>query len=225
VEATRELMDVQQMAGWVGRQGEEGYPGAIARLTPAQVRQLGRDYLARTAPLRRLGRPWFIDKAPWNWLHVGLIALMLPAARIVDVRRHPMACCFSAYRQHFAGGFDFAYDLAELGRYYADYVDLTAHFDRVAPGRVTRVIYEDLVADTEGKVRRLLEALGLPFDPACLRFFENRRPVATPSSEQVRQPVFADAVDEWRKFEAWLGPLRAALGPVLESYPAPPPGS
>jgi tetratricopeptide (TPR) repeat protein len=224
VEGTRELMDVQQMADWIGsRPG--GYPAAIASLAPAAIRQLGHDYLARTRPLRRLGRPYFIDKAPWNWLHVGLIALMLPNARIIDVRRHPLGCCVSAYKQHFAGGFDFAYDLADLGRYYADYVDLMAHFDRVAPGRVCRVIYEELVADTEGQVRRLLDGLGLPFDPAVLRFFENRRAVATPSSEQVRRPVFADAVDHWRNFEPWLDALKRALGPVLVAYPAPPPGA
>jgi tetratricopeptide (TPR) repeat protein len=222
VEGTRELMDVQQMADWIARQ-PSGYPEAITRLAPAQIRQLGHDYLARTRPLRRLGRPIFIDKAPWNWMHVGLIALMLSNARIVDVRRHPLGCCFSAYKQHFAGGFDFAYDLADVGRYYADYVDLMAHFDRVAPGRVRRVVYEDLVADTEGEVHRLLDALGLPFEPACLRFFENRRAVATPSSEQVRRPVFTDAVDHWRHFEPWLQPLKEALGAVLAAYPAPPP--
>jgi tetratricopeptide (TPR) repeat protein len=224
VEGTRELMDMQQMADWIaGRPG--GYPEAIAGLPRAAIRQLGRDYLARTRPLRRLGRPYFIDKAPWNWAHVGLIGLMLPNARILDVRRHPLGCCLSAYKQHFAGGFDFAYDLADLGRYYADYVGLMAHFDSVAPGRVRRVIYEDLVADTEGEVRRLLDALGLPFDPAVLRFFENRRAVATPSSEQVRQPVFADAVEHWRYFEPWLQPLKDALGPVLEAYAAPPPAA
>jgi hypothetical protein len=156
-------------------------------------------------------------------MHVGLIRLMLPNAKIVDVRRHPLGCCLSAYKQHFAGGFDFAYDLADLGRYYADYVDLMAHFDAAQPGAVHRVIYEDLVADTEGEVRRLLDYLGLPFDPATLRFFENRRAVATPSSEQVRRPIFTDAVDQWRNFEPWLGPLKDALGPVLDAYPAAPP--
>jgi hypothetical protein len=147
---------------------------------------------------------------------------MAPNAKIVDVRRHPLGCCVSAFKQHFAGGFDFAFDVADLGRYYADYADLMAHFDAAAPGAVHRVIYEHLVADTEDEVRRLLDYLGLPFDPACLRFFETQRPVATPSSEQVRQPIFTDAVDSWRRFEPWLDPLKAALGPVLASYPAAP---
>ncbi|HXQ14723.1 MAG TPA: sulfotransferase [Caulobacteraceae bacterium] len=223
VEGTRELMDIQAMADWTARLAPDlPHPASLAALPRAVFDQLGHDYLARTRVQRRLGRARFIDKAPWNFQHVGLIRLMLPNARIVDVRRHPLACCVSAFRQHFAGGFDFAYDLGDLGRYYADYVDLMAHFDAVLPGQVTRVIYEDLVADTEGQVRRLLEALGLPFDPVCLRFFENPRAVATPSSEQVRRPIYADGVDSWRRFESWLDPLKAALGPVLDAYPSPP---
>jgi len=222
VEATRELMDVQRMADWVAAQGPAPYPAPLAGLPRAAIRQLGRDYLERTRPLRRLGRDRFIDKAPWNWLYVGLIRLMLPNARIVDVRRHPLGCGLSVFKQHFAGGFDFAYDLADIGRYYADYVDLMAHFDAVSPGSVVRVIYEELVADTEAQVRALLDRLGLPFDPATLRFFENRRAVATPSSEQVRRPIFADGVDHWRRFEPWLAPLKAALGPALDAYPSAP---
>ena len=223
VEGTRELMDVQAMADWTAAQApDRPYPAPLADLPRAAFAQLGHDYLARTRHQRRRGRARFIDKAPWNFQHIGLIRLMLPNARIVDVRRHPLGCCVSAFRQHFAGGFDFAYDLADLGRYYADYVELMAHYDAVLPGHVTRVIYERLVEDTEGEVRRLLDALGLPFDPACLRFFENRRAVATPSSEQVRRPIYAEGVDSWRRFEPWLDPLKAALGPVLDAYPAPP---
>ena len=218
VEGTRELLDIQGIADWLAR-SQAGYPDALAALSLEQTRSLGEGYLAATRSHRRLGRPRFTDKAPWNALHAGLIALILPGAKIVDVRRHPLGCCVSAFRQHFDQGFDFTYDLADLGRYYADYADLMAHFDIVAPGLVHRVVYEDLVADTEGQVRRLLDYLGLPFDPACLRFFANPRAVATPSSEQVRRPVFTDAVDHWRRFEPWLGPLKAALGPVLTAYP------
>jgi tetratricopeptide (TPR) repeat protein len=223
VEATRELMDVQAMADWVAAQAPGSpYPIPLASLPREAFAQLGDDYLERTRPLRRLGRARFIDKAPWNFQHLGLIRLMLPNARIVDVRRHPLGACVSAFRQHFAGGHHFAYDLGDLGRYYADYAQLMAHYDEVLPGYVIRVAYEALVEDTEGEVRRLLSALGLPFDPACLRFFDNPRAVATPSSEQVRRPIFADGVDGWRRYEPWLGPLKAALGPVLDAYASPP---
>ncbi len=223
VEGTRELPDIQAMADWAAAQAPGApYPAPLANLPREAFAQLGQDYLARTRHQRRLGRARFIDKAPRNFQHIGLIRLMLPNARIIDVRRHPLGCCVSAFRQHFAGGFAFAYDLTDLGRYYADYVALMAHYDAVLPGHVTRVVYEELVEDTEGEVRRLLDALGLPFDAACLRFFENRRAVATPSSEQVRRPIYAEGVDSWRRFEPWLGPLKSALGPVLDAYPAPP---
>jgi tetratricopeptide (TPR) repeat protein len=221
IEATGELMDVQAMADWAAQRSSAGYPAALASLSHDEVAALGWDYLARTRPRRRLGRPRFIDKAPWNWTHLGLIRLMLPAARIVDVRRHPLACGFSVYRQHFAAGSDFAYDLAEIGRYYADYVALMAHVDAVQPGAVHRVVYERLVEDTETEVRRLLAYLGLPFHPACLRFHETRRAIATPSGEQVRRPIFIEALDEWRRFEAELAPLKAALGPALFAYADP----
>ena len=218
IEGTRELPDIQLMADWAAAQGPGGYPQTLAGLPHTAFSQLGRDYLARTAPRRRLGRPRFIDKAPWNALHLGLIHLILPNAKIIDVRRHPMACGFSIFTQHFAAGFDFAYDLADIGRYYADYADLMAHLDAVRPGLVHRVIYEKLVADTEGEVRRLLAYLGLPFDPAVLRFFETERAIVTPSSQQVRRPVYASAVEHWRRFEPWLGPMKIALGPVLATW-------
>jgi tetratricopeptide (TPR) repeat protein len=220
IEGTRELMDIQSMADWAGAQGTD-YPSALAGLPRAAIATLGRDYLARTRPHRRLGRPCFTDKAPWNFLHVGLIRLILPNAKIVDVRRHPLGCGLSAFKQHFAGGFDFTHDLTDLGRYYADYVALMAHHDAVLPGHVHRLLYEDLVADTETEVRRLLDYLGLPFDPETLRFFDNPRAVATPSSEQVRRPIFTEGLEQWRRFEPWLGPLKEALGPVLDAYPSP----
>ena len=227
IEGTRELGDIQVIADWVGGPlvagRRAGYPDQIGSLPPEVCAKLGRDYLEWTRMQRKLGRPRFTDKAPWNFLHTGLIHLVLPNAKIIDVRRHPLGCGLSAFKQHFGQGFDFSYDLADLGRYYADYVDLMAHFDAVAPGRVHRVIYEQLVGDTEAEVRRLLDYLALPFDAACLRFFENTRAVATPSSEQVRRPIFTEATDHWRYFEPWLGPLKAALGPVLDAYPSAPP--
>jgi predicted Zn-dependent protease len=221
VEGTRELQEIQLIGDWVAMQGGN-YPDPAAGLSRERCAELGQNFLDWTAVQRRLGRPRFTDKAPWNVLHTGLIHLILPNARIVDVRRHPMACGLSIYRQHFVQGWDFSYDLGDIGRYYADYVALMAHFDAVLPGRVQRVIYEDLVADPEAAVRALLAGLGLPFDPACLRFFENRRPVATPSSEQVRRPIFTDANDAWRALETELAPLRTALGPVLDAYPSAP---
>ncbi|HEY2483104.1 MAG TPA: sulfotransferase, partial [Caulobacteraceae bacterium] len=217
VEGAGELQEMAVMTA-----GVPGYPDSLAAAPQDTFLNLGHDYLRRARAHLKLERPRFTDKTPANCFHAGLILLALPNARIVDVRRHPLACCVSNFRQHFAGGFVSAYDLSDLGRYYADYVDLMAHFDAVAPDRVHRVIYENLVADTETEVRRLLAYLDLPFEPACLRFFENPRPVDTPSSEQVRQPIFTDGLDQWRNFEPWLDPLKAALGPVLEAYPAAP---
>jgi tetratricopeptide (TPR) repeat protein len=221
IEATSELMDVQAMAEWAAQKSSAGYPAALASLSRDEVAALGRDFLAGARPRRRLDRPRFIDKAPWNWTHLGLIRLMLPAARIVDVRRHPLACGFSVFRQHFAAGSDFAYGLADIGRYYADYVALMAHVDAAQPGAVHRVVYERLVEDTEAEVRRLLDFLALPFDPACLRFHATQRAIATPSGEQVRRPIFTEGLDEWRRFETELAPLKAALGPALAAYPDP----
>jgi hypothetical protein len=195
--------------------GREPYPALLGQLTPAECRALGERYLAETRVQRRTRRPFFIDKMPNNFAYVGLVQLMLPNARIIDARRHPLACCFSVFKQHFARGQQFAYDLTDLGRYYRDYVALMSHFDQVLPGRVHRVIYEQLVENTEAEVRRLLEYCGLPF-------YETERAVRTASSEQVRQPIFKSALEHWRNFEPWLGPLKSALGPVLQTYPAVP---
>ncbi|MGH6910566.1 MAG: sulfotransferase family protein, partial [Phenylobacterium sp.] len=148
------------------------------------------------------------------------IQLILPQARIIDVRRHPLGSGFSAFKQHFAQGQPFSYDLADLGRYYRDYVELMAHFDAVLPGRICRVVYEDLVEETEREVRRLLEYCGLPFEAACLKFHENHRAVRTVSSEQVRRPIFREGLEQWRAYEPWLAPLKQALGPALETWRA-----
>ena len=226
VEGTQELPDIIAMARQLGGRARKSsggvYPDMLAGLGADELRALGEEYLMRAQPHRKLGRPFFIDKMPNNWAHVGLICLILPNAKIVDARRHPLGCGFSGFKQHFARGQGFTYDLTDIGRYYADYVALMAHFDEVLPGRVHRVIYEEMVADPEGQTRALLAHCGLPFEEACLRFYENDRAVRTASSEQVRRPIFTDAADHWRNYEPWLGPLKVALGPVLESYPNPP---
>ncbi|MDP3854410.1 tetratricopeptide repeat-containing sulfotransferase family protein [Phenylobacterium sp.] len=221
VEGTQELPDIIAMARRLGGP-DKAYPENLADLDAAQVRELGEEFLARTQVHRKLGRPFFIDKMPNNFAHAGLIALILPNARIIDARRHPLGCCFSGFKQHFARGQAFSYSLSDIGRYYADYVALMAHFDAILPGRIHRVIYEEMVADPEAQVRRLLDYCGLPFEDGCLRFYENDRAVRTASSEQVRRPIFADATDHWRNYEPWLGPLKAELGAVLEAYPAAP---
>jgi hypothetical protein len=212
-----ELPDIGHLARDLDRP-EVRYPLALADLSPADFTALGEAFLARTQVHRKFGRPFFVDKMPNNFQHLGLIALALPGARSVDVRRHPLGCGFSAFKQHFAQGQAFSYDLTDLGRYYADYVELMRHMDAVLPGRVHRVIYEDLVADTEGEVRRLLDHCGLPFEAACLEFHRNDRAVRTVSSEQVRRPIFRDGVDLWPRFEPWLDPLKAALGDTLVDW-------
>ncbi len=224
VEGTMELPEIISMTRMLRRRAGKGaqvtYYDALETLDAADLRELGEGYIAHTRIQRKTSAPHFIDKMPNNFMHVGLIHLVLPNARIVDARRHPMACCFSCFKQHFARGQNFTYSLEDLGRYYRDYVALMAHFDQVLPGRVQRVDYERMVDDTDGEVRRLLDYCGLPFDPACLRFFDNDRPVRTASSEQVRQPIYRDGLEQWRRYEPWLGPLKTALGPVLDGYPA-----
>ena len=226
VEGTMELPDLPQiareLAGRDEREGESPFIEAVAALEPAQLRGLGERYLATTRDYRKTAAPFFIDKMPNNWLYVGLIQLILPNSKIIDARRHPLGCCFSAFKQHFARGQNFSYDLADIGRYYRDYVELMAHIDEVLPGRVHRVFYEATIEQTEEEVRRLLDYCGLPFEEKCLRFYENDRAVRTASSEQVRRPIFRDGLEHWRHFEPWLGPLKEALGSVLESYPAVP---
>ena len=223
VEGTMELPDllglVRELSGRTRRSEPSKYPDALAELEPEALRALGERYLAQTRIQRKTDRPFFIDKMPNNWAHVGLIHLILPNARIVDTRRHPLSCCFSAFKQHFARGQGFTYSLEDVGRYYRDYAALMAHFDSVLPGRVHRVLYERMVEDTETEIRRLLAHCGLEYDERCLHFYENDRAVRTASSEQVRSPIFRDAVDHWRHYEPWLGPLRQALGPALDGYP------
>jgi hypothetical protein len=221
-----ELPDIPQIAHELAGQGEGNHEArffdALATLTGEELRGLGERYLASTRVHRKTQAPFFIDKMPNNCLYVGLIQLILPNAKIIDARRHPLGCGFSVFKQHFARGQHFSYALEDIGRYYRDYVELMAHMDAVLPGRIHRVFYESMVEDTQAEVRRLLDYCGLPFEEGCLRFYENERAVRTASSEQVRQPIFRESMDHWRHYEPWLSPLKEALGPVLERYPAVP---
>jgi hypothetical protein len=198
------------------------YAQVLAGKNEEDYLRLGEEYIERTRVHRKTDRPFFIDKMPNNFLHVGMIHLLLPNAKIIDARRHPLGCCFSNFKQYYARGQNFSYSLSDVGDFYRDYVELMAHYDEVLPGRVHRVIYEETVEDTETEVRKLLDFCGLDFEPACLRFYENQRPVRTASSEQVRQPIYREGVEQWRHYEDWLGPLKTALGEVLDTYPEAP---
>lgn len=222
VDGTLELADIPRMVtelqGPRPDPAHPRYPAVLAELAAQDFLELGARYIEATRIYRRGGRPYFIDKMPNNFRHVGLIHLALPNARIIDVRREPLACCVSNFKQLFAGGQDFTYSLEDLGRYYRTYLELMSHWDRVLPGRVLRVRYEDVVADLEGSVRRLLEFCELEFEPACVEFHQTRRNIGTPSSEQVRQPIFRSGLEQWRHYEPWLGPLKDALGDALTRY-------
>jgi tetratricopeptide (TPR) repeat protein len=223
VEGTMELTDILAMAGNLAGKRKKSdapkYPGVLATLSAETCRELGESYIRETRIQRKTAKPLFIDKMPNNFLHIGLIQLVLPNAKIIDARRHPIACCFSAFKQQFADGHRYAYSLEDVGRFYRDYVELMDHFDRVIPGKVHRVIYENMIEDTETEVRRLLSYCGLSFEAACLRFYENDRPVRTPSSQQVRRPIYREGVEHWRHYESWLGPLKEALREVVDLYP------
>jgi tetratricopeptide (TPR) repeat protein len=217
VEGTSELPDIPAIASGIGN-----YPADSVGLSTQARREAGQEYLRRSGVQRRTERPYFIDKLPNNWAFAPFIHFILPNAKIIDARRHPLSCCFSNFRQHFARGQDFTYDLADLGRYYSSYVRLMAHVDALLPGRVHRVIYERMVDDTEAEVRALLDYCGLEFEPACVEFYKTERAVRTPSAEQVRQPIYRTATEEWLPYEPFLGPLKTALGPVLDAYPGAP---
>jgi len=221
VEGTQELADVPRLvAGLQGRDWDPEdphYPAVLAQLSAGEFRRLGGQYLSDTR-IYRTGRAHFIDKMPNNFRHVGLIHLMLPQARIIDVRREPMACCFGNLKQLFAKGQEFSYSIEDIARYYRTYLELMRHWDTVLPGRVLRVHYEDLVDDLEGGVRRLLQHCELEFEPACVEFHRTERSVRTASSEQVRQPLYREGLDQWRRYEPWLTPLREALGDAITSY-------
>lgn len=220
VEGASELPYIGDMVRELKRDGKaERYPNMLGAFSRECVQRLGEQYLAQASMHRRLKRAFLTDKKPANFWHIGLINLILPNARIIDVRRHPAACSFSNFKQFFSHR---NLRLSELGLYYRDYVELMAHFDMVLPGRIHRVIYENLVADPEAEVKRLLEFLDLPFEDACLRFYETKRSVLTPSSEQVRRPISAESMDRWRQYQPWLKPLIESLGSVLDCYPTVP---
>ena len=198
----------------------DGYPDTVRHASFAEFAALGRRYLEETAPLRS-GRAHFTDKLPNNFSHIGLITAILPGAIVIDARRHPMDACFSTFKQHFAEGQTFSYDLNDLGRYYRCYLSLMDHWDAVAPGRVLRVQYEELVREPEANIRRLLTHCGLSFEPGCLNFHATRRAVRTASAEQVRQPLYSSGVGYWRHFARELEPLRLALGESLARFEQP----
>ncbi|MGP0076496.1 MAG: tetratricopeptide repeat-containing sulfotransferase family protein [Bryobacteraceae bacterium] len=213
VEGTQELADIQRIV--LEFRGK--YPGVLTELAPEDFRRLGQRYMMETRAYRG-PRPFFIDKMPNNFRHLGLIHLMLPNAKIIDARREPMACCFSNLKQLFARGQEFTYSIEDIARYYRTYLDVMRHWDAVLPGRILRVWYEDIVEDLEGNVRRILEFCGLEFEPACVEFYKTKRSVSTASSEQVRQPIFRDGLFQWRNYEPWLGALKEALDDALIRY-------
>ncbi len=213
IEGTMELADIPRLVSALDlHAGGARYPGVLALPSADDYRGFGEAYIRDTRHYRVGNRPFFIDKMPNNFRHVSLIHLMLPNAKIIDARREPMACCFSNFKQLFASGQPFTYSLDDIARYYRTYVRIMAHWDRVLPGRVLRVQHEDVIADLEGSVRRILDFCGLQFEPGCVEFHKNERRVHTASSEQVRRPINREGVDQWKNFEPWLGELRAALG-------------
>ncbi len=221
VEGTHELADIQRLVMELqGRDPDMShprYPGVLAQLKPEEFLKFGEKYLSDTR-FYRTGKPHFIDKMPNNFRHIGLIHLLLPNARIIDARREPMACCFGNLKQLFANGQEFTYGIEDIARYYRTYLELMRHWDAVLPGRILRVWHEDVVADLEGNVRRILDFCGLPFEPACVEFYKTERSVLSASSEQVRQPIFREGLDQWKNYEPWLGPLKDALGDALVRY-------
>jgi tetratricopeptide (TPR) repeat protein len=219
VEGTMELADIPRLVQDLrGRDPEDSsprYPAALAGLAPADIERLGRRYLKDTEAYRR-GKPFFIDKMPNNFRHLGLIHLILPNAKIIDARRGALACCFSNYKQLFASGQQFTYGIEDIARYYRMYIDLMAHWDEALPGRILRIRHEAVVDDLESHVRRILDFCELPFEPACIDFHKTNRSVHSASSEQVRRPINREGIDQWRHYEPWLGPLKEALGRLAD---------
>ena len=221
VEGTQELANIQQIVSNIrGRDPDRNdprYPRILAHMRAEEFLKLGEQYLAATR-VYRSGKPFFIDKMPNNFRHIGLIHLMLPNARIIDARREPMACCFSNLKQLFANGQEFTYSIDDIARYYRTYLELMRHWNRALPGRILRIYHDDVVDDLAGNVRSILDFCELQFEPQCIEFHKTVRSVRTASSEQVRQPIFRDGLDQWQHFEPWLEPLKSALGDALTRY-------
>jgi tetratricopeptide (TPR) repeat protein len=222
VEGTQELADIQRVVmdlrGRAADLENPRFPGILADLSPEDFRSFGERFMADTRVYRKSRKPFFIDKMPNNFRYIGLIRLMLPNARIIDVRREPMACCFGNLKQLFSSGQEFSYSIDDIARYYRTYLELMRHWNAALPGYILKVHHEDVVDDLEGSVRRILDFCGLPFETACLEFHKTERSIRTASSEQVRQPIFRASLEQWRNFEPWLGPLREALGDALVAY-------
>jgi tetratricopeptide (TPR) repeat protein len=222
VEGTQELADVQRIVTELRGRGTDldnpRYPGVLTELTAEEFMRFGVRFLAETRAYRQTGRPFFIDKMPNNFRDIGLIHLMLPNAKIIDARRGPMACCSGNFKQLFSSGQEFSYSINDIARYYRTYLEIMRHWNVALPGRILTVHHEDVVDDLEGSVRRILDFCGLPFEPACLQFHKTPRNVRTASSEQVRQPISREGIDQWRNYEPWLASLRAALGDAVTSY-------
>jgi tetratricopeptide (TPR) repeat protein len=217
IEGTSELLLIEQMWNRLGRTPGHSFD-ELARLDTQTLQSLGAEYLERSRSFRRTDRPMFVDKLPSNWLNIGFIKLILPNARIVDARRHPLACGFSNFKQHYATGVNFSYSLEAIGRFYSDYLRLMNHFDEVLPGAVHHLINERLIDDPEGTTRSLLDYVSVPFDPACLQFHKTDRAIHTPSAEQVRKGISREGMNQWRQYEPWLGPLKEALGESLDTW-------
>ena len=218
VEGTTELGIMKLIRDRIVRVSGEGSAAAIAALKPGELRDVGREYLERARPFRKTKKPFFVDKLPGNWINLPLIRAALPNARIIDARRHPMACGFSNFKQNYASGMGFSYSLETIGVFYRDYWRFMRHFNAVQPGAAFRMINEHLIDEPEAQVRAMLDHLGLPFDASCLEFHKTERAIRTPSAEQVRRPINREGVDAWKHYEPWLGELKDALGPNLELW-------
>ena len=221
VEGTQELADIPRYVLVLQDRERESesprYPAILAQLPAAPAERFAERYLNETG-VYRTGKPRFIDKMPNNFRHIGFIHLMFPNAKIIDARREPMACCFGNLKQLFARGQEFTYSIEDIARYYRTYLELMEHWDAALPGRVLRVPHEDVVDGLEASVRRILDFCELPFEPACVEFYRTERSIRTASSEQVRRPIFREGLDQWRRYETWLGPLRETLGDALVRY-------